>query len=73
MCLIDGVAGALYRIENIAIDDAAKHRLEALGMVSGTQVRILTRKRGGSMVILVRGTRFALGKEFAKRIFANSL
>ena len=39
-----------------------------MAMVQGTSVQILTRKRGSAMVIKVRGTRFAIGKEFAMGI-----
>ena len=39
-----------------------------IGTVQGTSVPKLTRKRGYAMVIKVRGTRFAIGKEFAMGI-----
>ena len=43
-------------------------RLEALGMISGSQVRVLRKKRRGAMIITVRGTRFAVGMDIARHI-----
>ncbi len=68
MCLSEGTVGGSYVVENICLDEAATRRLEVLGMVNGTPVEILTRKRKSAMVIKVRGTRFAIGKEFADGI-----
>ena len=68
MCLADGNVGNSYIVRNISLDEEAKRRLEVLGMVQGTPVQILTRKRSSAMVIKVRGTRFAIGKEFTKGI-----
>ena len=41
---------------------------EMLGMTNLTKVIVLNNKKSGSIIIKVRGTRFALGKEFAKGI-----
>ena len=68
MSLADGTVGSSYIVKNICLDEAAKRRLEVLGMVQGTSVQILTRKRGSAMGRKVRGTRFAIGKEFAMGI-----
>ena len=68
MCLADGKVKDSYIVEDIHLEEAAKRRLEVLGMVKGTAVQILTRKHGAAMVIKVRGTRFAIGKAFAEGI-----
>lgn len=51
--------------------DLSKHmeqRLLALGMTLHTQVTVLQKKRNGTLVIDLRGTRFALGKDITKKI-----
>ena len=68
MCLAQGAKGSSYIVKSIELNDAAKRRLEVLGLVNGTIVQILTRKHNSAMVIKVRGTRFAIGKEFATGI-----
>ena len=35
--------------------------MEALGLIEGTTVTVLRKKRRGAMIIKVRGTRFAVG------------
>ena len=60
--------GRLYVLDSISVDDKIMRRLEALGFVKGTNVRVLNRKRYGAVIIKVRGTRFALGKTIAEGI-----
>ena len=43
-------------------------RLEALGMTSGTSVAVLNSKNKGVLIVKVRGTRFALGRNITKNI-----
>lgn len=68
MCLAQGSVGMSYIVDNIELGEAAKRRLEVLGLVKGTSVQIMTRKKNSAMVIKVRGTRFAIGREFAEGI-----
>ncbi len=68
MYLAEGKVNQSYIVDKIFLEDAAKRRLEVLGMVKGTSVTIMTRKHNAAMVIKVRGTRFAIGKEFAEGI-----
>ncbi len=42
--------------------------MEALGMIQGTQIKIIHKKSKGALVILLRGTRFAVGKGIASCI-----
>ena len=71
MRLKDCRKGVSYTVSDIRVPDASKHRLEVLGMVNGTEIKIMTRKRSSAMVIKVRGSRFAIGREFAEGIFVN--
>ena len=45
-----------------------ERRLEALGLLEGTQVTVLQKKRRGAVIVKVRGTRFALGLGIAKHV-----
>ena len=43
-------------------------RLQALGLNDGTVVTVLNRKKGGALIIRVRGTRLALGRRICQGI-----
>lgn len=60
--------GRSVRILDIDMAAAPQHRLRALGMIPGTKVSVLQKKRSGTLVINLRGTRFALGSAMAERI-----
>lgn len=62
MKLQKGKIQGIYVIEDISLPLQTEKRLEALGMTQGTPVEILNKKSGGTMIVQVRGTRFALGK-----------
>ncbi|MBB5183767.1 FeoA family protein [Catenisphaera adipataccumulans] len=68
MKLSEGKEGTTYRVVSISVNEQTEHRLEALGMMIGTPVAILHRKRTGTMIIDLRGTRFALGSKLTERI-----
>ncbi len=71
MKLSDGVRGEEYIVDNMQLDSSVMRRLYTLGMTHGTKVRILNLKKGGPMIVKVRGTRFALGRGFAEGIFVE--
>ena len=66
MTLHDGKIGNAYQVQSIDIDISIKRRLEAIGLIEHTRVVILNEKRNGSMIIRVRGTRWAIGRAIAK-------
>ena len=68
MELRQGQIRGTYVIDNISLPLQTEKRLEALGMTQGTPVEVLNRKSGGTMIVRVRGTRFALGKGITKNI-----
>ena len=47
-------------------------RLQALGMIEGTEVSILKNKNGGTLIIQMRSTRLALGKGISSHIEVRS-
>ncbi len=47
--------------------DTAK-RLEMLGLTGGTQIKLLNKKHAGAVIVKLRGTRYAFGREIAEGI-----
>lgn len=68
MTLNNGEKNATYIVEKLDLPLHIEKRLEALGMLAGTKVEILNNKSGGTLIIKVRGTRFAIGKGISKNI-----
>ena len=62
-----------YRITSVQEQEKIQRRLEALGILEGTKVVVLNRKRNGSTIIKVRGSRWALGNEIAEWIEVEEL
>ena len=68
MHLCDGKTGNEYKVRNIDLPTDMEKRLEALGMTCGTSVAVLNSKSHGVLIVKVRGTRFALGRNITKNI-----
>lgn len=68
MTLLSGKIGNIYTVDSINLDMAAKRRLVALGLTRGTDIKILNRNNGGSIILMVRGSRLALGSKIAEAI-----
>ncbi len=68
MNLINGEKGFVYKVKSINLAENVKRRFEILGMIKDTEILILNKKKNGSVIIKLRGTRFAIGKNFAKEI-----
>lgn len=68
MKLIDGKVYQSYRVIEKNLPVKINRRLEALGMTVGTEIGILHQKKHNAMVIKVRGTRFAVGKDISEHI-----
>lgn len=60
--------GSTCQVKRVLVAEAIGRRLEALGVNEGTTVTILNKKKSGSVIIKVRGTRLALGKKIAEQI-----
>lgn len=71
MTLLEGIRGKNYRVQDIELEEQLKRRLQMLGLTTGTKVEVLNRKKSGSIIFKVRGTRFAIGKEIAKGILVG--
>ena len=62
MKLYEGNIGATYLVESVHVDDAINRRLEVLGVNENTRLLVMNKKKSGTMIIKVRGTRLALGR-----------
>lgn len=68
MKLHEGAIGRRYIVRNVLIEGKITRRLEALGINEKTPVVILNKKGSGTLIIKVRGTRLALGRQIAQGI-----
>lgn len=73
MTLLEGSLKQSYRLQYMELEEAVTRRLQMLGMTKDAEILILNRKRDGSMIIKVRGTRFAIGKIYAQGIFVGDV
>lgn len=68
MTLYEGQVGGQYLVEDMKIESEISRRLQALGLIEGTRLKMLNRKKNGSLIIYVRGTRLALGRHITSGI-----
>ena len=68
MTLDRGAVGSSYTVECMDLPAQVEHRLEALGMTLGTKVSVLGSKDAGTLILKVRGTRFAMGRGITRKI-----
>lgn len=68
MYLSDGKKETQYIVKDIGLPIGIEKRLEALGMTRGTSVTVLNSKSKGILIVKVRGTRFALGRNITEHI-----
>ena len=68
MKLHEGIIGRTYLVTSVMLEDKITRRLEALGVNEHTQVLVLNKKRSGTTMIKVRGTRLALGGKISDGI-----
>lgn len=66
--LSEGKIGSGYQVMEFHLPLNIEKRLEALGMTHGTSISVLNSKHHGVMIVKIRGTRFALGKNITKNI-----
>lgn len=55
-------------VESIDLGHDISRRLEMLGLTGGTQISLLNKKRGGAVIVKLRGTRYAFGRDIASGI-----
>lgn len=65
--------GKIYIVKKINLTGNIERRLEMLGMTDKVKLTILNKKHGGAVILKIRGTRFAVGKEIADAIEIEEL
>ena len=71
MYLCNGKTGNSYKVLDMELPVNMEKRLEALGMTRGTSIAVLNSKSRGVLIVKVRGTRFALGRNITKNILVG--
>ncbi len=65
MTILEGIIRHDYIVTDIVMEKAVMRRLEALGIHSGSRLRMMNQKKNGTVIIKVRGTRWAIGRDIA--------
>lgn len=65
MTILEGTVKHDYIVTDIVINEAIMRRLESLGINSGTKLRMMNQKKNGTVIVKVRGTRWAMGRDIA--------
>ncbi len=68
MKLNQGEIAGSYQVMKVEVRQDLKRRLEVLGMTGGTVLEVMNKKSGGTMIVKIRGTRFALGKKITEQV-----
>lgn len=68
MKLSEGNCHTVYTIMDLNVSMQIKDRLQSLGMIRSSHIEVIQKKRNGTMIINIRGTRFALGAGLTKEI-----
>lgn len=65
MTILEGTVKHDYIVTDIVINETIMRRLESLGINSGTKLRMMNQKKNGTVIVKVRGTRWAMGRDIA--------
>ena len=57
-----------YIIDEINIDKCTRARLQVLGVLPGTKIKILNKRNDGAIIVKIRGTRLGIDKKVAEAI-----
>lgn len=68
MKLYEGQKGSTLQVIHMDLPVQTERRLEVLGMLEGTRITVVNRKKRGAMIIKIRGTRFAVGQNITEHI-----
>lgn len=71
MTLAEGNIDEKYVVEQVNLPITLEKRMESLGMIIGSKVTLLQQKRNKTSVILIRGTKFAIGRDVASNIYVR--
>ena len=68
MNVLQAQKGRTYLVKKVNLEGNIERRLEMLGMTDQVKLMVLNKKNQGAVIIKVRGTSFAIGKEIADAI-----
>ncbi len=68
MLLKDVAVGQSCVVEHIDLPFQMERRLQALGMTRQAEISVVNRKGRGTLIVKLRGSRFALGEQITKSI-----
>ncbi len=68
MKLCEGEIGNTYLVADVMLPDQIARRLEALGVNEHTPITVQNKKKNGTLIMKVRGTRLALGRQIGEGI-----
>lgn len=68
MPLTMGVPGEVHQIRKVSGREETRKFLENLGFVTGGLVSVVS-ENGGSLIVNIKDSRVAIGKEMANKIF----
>lgn len=68
MTLYEGEKGSTLLVLRMNLPVQTERRLEVLGMLEGTRIVVVNRKKKGAMIVKIRGTRFAMGQSITRHI-----
>ena len=71
MKLHDMKIGQSATVSGTLLRQDTTRRLEMLGLTGGTQIKLLNKKRSGAVIVKLRGTRYAFGREIAEMVEVN--
>lgn len=71
MKLHDMKIGQSATVSGTLLRQDTTRRLEMLGLTGGTQIKLLNKKRSGAVIVKLRGTRYAFGREIAEKVEVN--
>ena len=67
--LNSGLVHKSYRVEVVSqLDLSTERRLESMGLIEGSTICILNKKKHGAVIVKVRGIRLAVGQHIAQGI-----
>lgn len=68
MKLYEAEIGNSYVVRDVMLEERLTRRLEALGVNERTRITLLNKKKSGTVIAKIRGTRLALGQKIAAGI-----
>jgi ferrous iron transport protein A len=72
MTLLEGQINQIYSIEELLTDGNTGRRLQSLGLIRGTGIKVINKKRNGAVIFKARGTRLAVGRDIASMIILTT-